>query len=221
MEEQLPSLLSAVVIDTLGFFKLPGGSVAGFSLAGALSKLVNRRLQAAREILLQELRSGEKQLPPNQIDEGVAIIYRYQRAAQEGAARLNLRLMAQTIAGKAHLGNLSADEFLQDADMIASLRREEILLLAKLHSASRSETPSKNKPAEESVDPMKWAESQLVPSVFRNREELEATAAAIVRTGLIKTESGYGAIHYSPTPLLDRLVARAPLEAAIAKENAG
>jgi hypothetical protein len=157
-------------------------------------------------------------LPPAQIDEGVAIVYRYLRAATEGPARLNLRLMAQVIAGKAHLSALSADEFLHEADMIASLRREEIMLLAKLHAAWHSDWLQENEPSVQFEAAMRWAAAELVPQVFGNREEVEATAGGIVRTGLLKVMPGIGSSTYAPTPLLDRLVTLAPLEAALERE---
>jgi len=45
--------------------------------------------------------------------------------------------MAKVIAGQAHRGNLLADEFLYHADMLASLRREGVLVLGTLYPALR------------------------------------------------------------------------------------
>lgn len=218
MLEQLPSLLSAVVSDGFALFTLPWGTVGGFAAGAALSQIMRRRAEAARDILLEAIRAGEKGLPPTQIDEAVAIILRYFQAAQVGTAHLNLRLMADVIASKGRLGNLVADEFLHDADMIASLRREEIMLLAKLHHAWASEWLQKTKPEMQPEAAIRWATAQLVPSVFRDRQSLEATAGATTRTGLLKVMPAIGANTYAPTPLLTRLVLLASLEAAIAKE---
>jgi hypothetical protein len=66
-------------------------------------------------------------------DDAAAFLLRYLRAAQEGAARLNLRLMARVVVGKAHAGEpLYADEFLRYADTLASLARNEVVLLGAL-----------------------------------------------------------------------------------------
>lgn len=45
------------------------------------------------------------------------------------AARLNLRLLAKMIAGQSAIPPLYADEFLAWADVLASLRRDQVMLL--------------------------------------------------------------------------------------------
>jgi hypothetical protein len=63
---------------------------------------------------------------------GSAIIAPVCRRRASGRKRVNLSLMAKVIAGQAHRGNLLADEFLYPADMLASLRREGVLVLGTL-----------------------------------------------------------------------------------------
>lgn len=219
MLEQMPTLLSAVVADVFALHQLPGGSVAGIAVGTAVSRLLRRRVERAREIFLEELRHGETTLPPDQIDEGVAIVYRYFRAAQEGAARINLRLMAQAIAGRARLSNLSADEFLRDADMIASLRRDEIILLAEMHRVWTSDW-FKQMPEEKRYDALRTGvEQRLVPSLFKNSHDLRTTAAAVVRTGLVMTSTLWDGGAYRPTSKMERFVELAPLDEALAQEG--
>jgi hypothetical protein len=219
MVEQLPSLISAVVSDWFTYFSLPGGATGGWATGAVIQHFMRRRLEAARDILFDELRSGEKRLPAVQIDEGVAIICRYFRAAQEGAARINLRLLSSAIADQARRSALVADDFLRDADMIASLRREEILLLAELHHAWGSDSLQQSDPANQPEEGVRWATSRLVPGVFKDRQSLEAAAGALLRTGMLKVVFAAMGLSFSPTPLLARLVSSAPLEAAIAKES--
>jgi hypothetical protein len=210
MLEQLPTLLSAVIGDGFAIAKLNEGNLAGFGVAGLVSSLLARRAETARDIIIQEIRRGERLMTSMEIEEGVAVAYRYFRAAQEGAARLNLRLLAKVIAERARLGNLVADEFLADADILASLRRNEIVLLATMYQAGHNTLLG---------DPREWAEKQLIPTPFADKEELMATAGAVVRTGLIRTESGYGSIDYSLTHLIDRLVSLADIESALRTER--
>ena len=87
MTEHLPSLMSAVLSDWFTYSSLQGGAAGGWAAGAVIRQFMRRRLEQTRDILLDELRSGEKRLPPTQIDEGIAIICRYFRAAQEGAAR--------------------------------------------------------------------------------------------------------------------------------------
>ena len=146
MNTPVPALLSAAVKEVLNLTKLPGGNLLGV----AIEQLFRHRAEVARDILLDELRGADKTLAAAEIEEAAAIFYRYMRAAQEGGARLNLRLMAKVIAGQAHRGNLLADEFLYYADMLASLRREEILVLGTLYRHWQSDPVQR---AEENTRP--------------------------------------------------------------------
>ena len=60
-----------------------------------------RRAEEARSIFLEELGQGLRPpRDPGEIDEFVAVLYRYLSKSQEGAARLNLRLMAPVVRGQ-------------------------------------------------------------------------------------------------------------------------
>lgn len=67
---------------------------------------------------------------PGETDEFVAILYRYLSKAQEGAACLNLRLMARVVREQLEGPGLYASEFLRYSELLASLTREEVILLA-------------------------------------------------------------------------------------------
>jgi hypothetical protein len=98
----------------------------------SIRRLLKGRLEAAREIFLEEARSGiaAGSVPP---DEFVSAALRYSRAALEGTARRNLRLMAQVMVHNVpQAPSLYADEFLRWADVLASLRREECIAVATL-----------------------------------------------------------------------------------------
>jgi hypothetical protein len=213
MNKPVPAFLSAAVEEVVNLAKLPGGRLLGV----AIEQLFRHRVEVARDILLDELRGGDKTLAAAEIEEVAAILYRYMRAAQEGGARLNLRLMAKVIAGQAHRGNLLADEFLYYADMLASLRREEVLVLGTLYRHWQSDSVQR---AEENTRPdaaMTAAKEELIPNIFRDEEEFLATLEAATRTGLVTYISGFGRV-YRVSPLMNRLYALAPLEAAVKAE---
>ena len=179
--------------------------------------MLRRRQAQARDILLEELQTGDKQLTDvGQVDEAAAIIYRYARAAQEGAARLNLRLMAKVISGQAQLGNLVADEFLYYADMLASLRREEVILIASLHRHRVFHDDG-------TVDAgQTWRKSctELIPRVFKDEEELRAFAQGAARTGLLLAGATWdGLSDFATSSLMERLERLAPFEDALRREG--
>jgi hypothetical protein len=208
MNKLAPKLLSAAVADIMNFVKLPIGSLLGV----AIDALLGRRAEVARTILLDEIGSGTKTLADAEVEEAAAIFYRYMRAAQEGGARLNLRLMAKVIAGQAHRGNLIADEFLYYADMLASLRREEIFAIATLYRHWQTDPCVK---AAGTV--LSASKAELIPKVFQDEEEFLAALGAATRTGLVTYISGLDRV-YMVSPLMDRLYALAPFEAALEAE---
>lgn len=149
-----------------------------------LRGLLQRRVAAARDVLLGEIRRGTKTLEFHDADEAAAITYRYMRAAEEGAARLNLQLLARVIVGSAEGPGLYADEFLRWADILAGLRREEVMVLGVIQRFSAAE-PS----ALPETSPLTkfWQGCWLALHNEYGMEvgEASAHAAALVRTGLV------------------------------------
>lgn len=127
----LPEIIGAFISDAFELTGSHGGSVAGL----AIGRFFRRRAEQARDILFEELslvNISEAQAASE--DDAIAVIVRYLRAAREGAARLNLRLLAKAIAGRLQSGRLVADEFLQYAEALASLSRDEIVLIGTMYN---------------------------------------------------------------------------------------
>jgi hypothetical protein len=124
---ELELSIEEIVSDVLDF--VPNSKI--FKLA--IQQVFKKRLSDAREILIEEIRDGNKTVVDAiGLDDMVAIVYRYGRAAQEGTARLNLRLLAQVVGGKKISEKLTANKFLYYADIISSLTVEEINLLGRM-----------------------------------------------------------------------------------------
>lgn len=219
MQEQLPALLSAVVGDAFGVGGWLMGNLAGAGFAVALQQVQRRRAERARDILLDELSRGEKTLSVPEVEEAAAVLLRYGRAAQEGAARLNLRLMAKVIAGQVHQKALYADEFLRHDDVIAGLRREEVTLLGALQ---RHWTTDAVRALANDHDRMNEAKrlmiAELIPVPFMDVAELAATEDAVVRTGFLFGTATFGGTIYRPTRAFERICTLVPFEAALEAE---
>jgi hypothetical protein len=108
------------------------------------------------------------------------------RAAREGTARLNLRLLAKAIAGKLRVGSLVADEFLQYAEALASLSRDEIIVIGTMykmwaaHQALAATDPAEPRYA----DPWPLTLKELTAKGI-TEEFVIAGAARAQRSGLI------------------------------------
>ena len=69
----------------------------GEAASDTIRRVLRKRLESAREILIEEMKAGKKfadEIPP---EECASAVLRYLRAAEEGSAHRNLRLMAQTM----------------------------------------------------------------------------------------------------------------------------
>jgi hypothetical protein len=122
-QKMVAEIGNTVIQEAFSCLQIPGGALASHLLKGAFEK----KAAEAREILFDMMSYGAH--PGLTEDDAAYIIYRYLRAAQEGTARINLRLLAQVIAGKNMAETLTADKFLYYADIISSLKMEEIKLL--------------------------------------------------------------------------------------------
>lgn len=218
----LSNLIGALFSDALTATSSPIAGAGGAVLGIALSAVMERRREAAREILLDEIRHGSASPTTDDIDESVSILYRYWRAAQEGAGRLNLRLLASVYAGQVRDKSIVADDFLYYADLLAALRRDEITLLGTFLRCSTNVdgTPRVGD------DPMNQTRAETVPSVFETHEDYNAALGALQRTGLISAHATGGAfgsrsrLGYQVTSTLRKLNRLAEIEGVVERDRA-
>jgi hypothetical protein len=203
MTGRAPILASALIADSISALGIPGGALAGASFQIVLERIQTKRLDVARSILLSEIRRGDRFLSDPEIEEWVYIYYRYFRAAHEGAAHRNLRLMARVIAGQIEFRSLFADEFLRYADILATLRREEVVLLATVcRFLTDPETTNEDKKHGKAFA---MAGPVLIPSLFRTDQDFEAVAASLTRTGYIVPTPALGGMNYGITAAFEAL----------------
>lgn len=226
MTGAIPALAGGIFGDLWSLAIPVGGNAVSAAAGAALDQLLRKRLEAARAIQLDELRRGEIALHELDAEEAAAIFYRYLRAAQEGAARINLRLMAKVIAGQARLGDLRADLFLGYAEMLAGLRREEIILISALYKEVLEHAPDSTKPGDATAKMSKTLgaiqedlKQRLIDQgVFTSSSAYMATAFGLLRTGLLIADVPIGGFIFRISPLCHRLILLASFEQALSDE---
>ncbi|MBB6221935.1 hypothetical protein [Rhizobium leguminosarum] len=182
-------LFGALLSDYMSSRDFPMDSTVSVAGVTALRILLQQRAQKARDILLAEIRLGTRPIQFQSADEAAAITYRYMRAAEEGAARTNLRLLARVIVGSAEGSGLYADDFLRWADVLAGLRREEVIVLGVMQ---RLNNQPPNPEHAENPAVHSWVECQAILKadyVIEPRVS-DAYANALLRTGLVQLVSG-------------------------------
>lgn len=198
-----------------GDYLSAGGKMIGGSV---LKKLLEKRAAAARDILIDRLAKGKEKLKDLPEDDAAAIIYRYMRAAEEGAARLNLKLLADVIAGQDAKPGFYANDFLLWADILSGLRREEILLLGIMHREARAI----NYKLEGDEKPKFWHHCKTKLELERGipTAEIDRIGGALLRTGLLDFLSGLygGGQAFLPSTRLQKLAEMADLESYYMEE---
>jgi hypothetical protein len=212
-------LVATVIDDAIGLASLasgvplPGGATAG----AVVSDYLRRRYDKTRDLVLEELRAGRVDVfEAASADDAIAITLRIMRAAREGTARLNLRLLAKAVAGQAQRGALVADEFLPYADILAPLSRDEIVLIATLYRHWLDvQDPSKASGG----SPYERAKRELEKKgIFPSDTHMHAVGARAQRSGLIYP-LGTMATRFEISPLMIELAKLVDFQDALRREG--
>jgi hypothetical protein len=192
-------LFSAVNFST-------GGSLVGVG-STLLNSLIENRREVARKIAISEIsRCGRSKLDVINSDEFVPIVFRYGRAAIEGTASHNLKLMAKLMRGQIVTESVFASEFLEFADVISTLKLREIAYLSKLVQLYQKGETIDDYDLDQSVA-IQLNRDLLGSSHFKDQRSIKSAEASLLRTSFIYIANqiiGSGDI-YAPTEELERL----------------
>jgi hypothetical protein len=182
-------------------------SIPGSNTASAIiDTLLRKRLEIARDIFLEEIKAGNAvKIKAATRDHEIGVMYRFSRAAQEGAARENLKLLAKFIVGFGERGKLFADDFYNFSAAISTLTRDELILIAALYR-NRDVTGKIFLDERDTINNA-WLASveELVPGIFTDKEEMQEIAGSAQRSGLVIAKSVWGGETYLPTKRLYEL----------------
>jgi hypothetical protein len=186
--------------------------ILGEAFHGALAKFMAAQADIAREEIVKQLEKGKLWAITD--DKGAAAIFVYLRAARDGAARINLRMMAEALINAAQEPTFAPDEFRRQADALASLSRDEVLLLAAFLRAHRhaAEQSGEALNSKKTAD-FAWAAILADPSQFPLGFDIIPVAAALGRTGWVVPGSGFGTLTYYTTSLFDGVARLVDFEA--------
>jgi hypothetical protein len=198
---------AAIAGDVLSAFGLPGGN----TLVSVAEAYLAKKRKDAAEILIQEIASG-RHGPVNFEEEDVEplieVILRFSKAVEEGAARENLVLLAQVIAGLKKRRAFDPDKFRRWCRIIERLTRDELLVVGL---ACRIEKETR-KDGEKQADTFNAELRQALEEAGYQELECEALLMGIGSTGLLSSASAWGGLVYVPTPWLSDVAELADFE---------
>lgn len=215
-------LINSAICDILSLFRIPTATI------GSLWNLhCEKRLAASRDILFDEIEQGVFDNIAD--DDKISLMHRYAQAAMNGAARINLRLLAQAINSLAKGENFAkpiyANEFNRYAQTLETLSEEEIHLLASMYQYRKESTPPHS-----TITPfeIKYEDDfiEKFASYYQHKNQItyvhyQALCSALLRTGLIY-QTGIGAlrtIQYKLSPFFDEIIQLVDFQDALNKET--
>ena len=216
------NLVSSAIFDILSLFKIPTATFQSM-----WSTHCEKKLEESRDILVEEIQQGDFSRLGD--DDKVSLLHRYAQAAMNGAARINLRLLAKAINSLAQNEKLAspiyANEFNRYATVLETLSDEEIQLLANLYILKKENEGyiKQNREAEPGINADPY--TKLITSLeFTDPDGIsviQATAGALLRTGLIyQKDIGYGGkISYCLSPFFDKIISLVDFQDALNKEQ--
>lgn len=173
---------------------------------GIFSHYMQRQLDQARDILFEEIQSGQLgPLQAAQQDDAIAIIYRYMLSVRDGAARRNLRLLARVVCGLGERDRLFADDFNKYAEALSRLSRDEILAVGTLHMFKNY---LKELTSEKPIIASYWpcVIKSLVPSQFVTEEHVLSVCCSAQRSGLVINGLDLdSSAYYGTSPFMDEV----------------
>lgn len=193
------------------------GSISASGLVGkaflaagkmAYAKLQQQRLERARQIILKRLKAGKWWVITE--DEGAAALFAYLRAAEEGAARRNLELIAEVLANGAVDPEFDTNEFRRHARHLAELSREEAIALGIVMKADQLVSDPKKDPWRPLAD---FAVNQS--GTFDSPEHFSEVLAGLMRTGYVRPLSLFGTMGFYPTREVERLARLVDVDAVV------
>jgi hypothetical protein len=200
---------SAIVGDVLSVLQVPG---SGF-LGKLGDKYLERKQTEAAEILIEEMAKGTSDpssISESDVDPLIEITYRYSKAAADGAARRNLRLLAQVIAGLKRSKALEPDRFRKWANILEQLTRDELMVVGKSIALRQKMVAA--------IDGLSFDFFSILQEEMKTAgygSEAMSLYASVSRTGLLVPGSGFGSLVYRPSPWLDELGQLANVEDAL------
>ena len=197
----LTNLSGGLFADALSALGIPANTATNVFRA-----YMRRRTDEALAILLAELRAGEiDSLNVANEDEAIAIMYRYLLAVRDGAARRNLRLLAQTVVGLAKRDRLFSEEFNKYAEILSRLSRDEILVIGTLHRYRKAEERRQG-PLVGTGQYWPKVLKELVPGQFPTEEHVIAVCCSGMRSGLLFTPRDFdSAGSFASSPIMDEV----------------
>ena len=181
-QDTTASRLVDAIVGDIAALLVPGSG----SIVQLLREYKKTKLHEAHEILLQEIKSGNRVLDSDEEKQFVPIAYRYFKAAEEGSTRRKLKLLAKIIRDEIKDSALDFDKFSKLEAGFDGLTTDELICLAELARTTREFVHVLRKPlllSNEDFDQIKERLRASHPNRFMSDYKMLASFALLSGKG--------------------------------------
>jgi len=166
----------------------------------ALQALLAERHKIARDVLLKRIRKGEPWAVAE--DQMAGMLLTFFRAAEEGAARENLDLLAQVIARAEQEPTFAPVEFKRWHRVLSEMNRDEILVLGRYLFGIQQAKGTTDEANQLGLAGEQQSVKDLVgkDKPFRDAREVRSCLTALQRTGIVMNNGGLDGGTITPMP---------------------
>jgi hypothetical protein len=177
---------------------------------------LSKKSQEAHDILLSELKSGNRIDGDFDVDAFFGLLFRYLNAVKQGAAKRNLRLLAQLLARGIHKDfRLESDKLAANALLLQDLRHDELQFIGAFWKEHLALGGSADTPELLHREINKKAVNILVPEVFESMAKFTAIGVALQRTGLFYAPATWDGPLFCISPKLIELMTLCDIESVL------
>lgn len=215
------NLVPSAIFDILSLFKIPTATFQSM-----WSTHCEKKLEESRDILVDEIQQGDFSRLDD--DDKVSLLYRYTQAAMNGAARINLRLLAKAINSLAQNEKLAspiyANEFNRYATVLETLSDEEIQLLASMYDYRTKVLPTYSTISADGHISYNndYVQNFAKHYKYQNKisdAEYVSLCTSLLRTGLIYPVNYVRDTKYILSPFFDKIISLVDFQDALNKEQ--
>jgi hypothetical protein len=205
------------VVSAVAEIANPFAGVATAAAKEAIGRWLKRAEETGEEILKQELLKADSLEYLRRDPDGMYVrTARYIHAVRMGTAHTNLRILARLVIYGDGSRAIEADDFLSLAQIIESLRPNELVVLAAIiRECQRRE----QKQAIDVNGDIKRQVKEGLQGKF-SEPEIESLFGSLLRTGFVYMTSGYGAGGWYVSPQLMKLERTVQFAEAVAAAKA-
>ena len=213
-------LTNSAICDILSLFGIPTNTIQNI-----WHQHIEKKLIESKDIFFDEIDQGN--FGNIGSDDKVSVLHRYLQAAMNGAARINLRLLAKAINSLANgeklIKPIYANKFNRYAQVLENISVEEIHLIASMYEYRKNAQPPHIQTTRNGIEYKNdFLHNFSKHYCYKNKiseKQYISMCSALLRTGLVYPNTYIRGVAYDLSPFFDEIIELIDFQDALNKEG--